>query len=84
MKLSSIVQVLHQLPDKLESVEHCTLTPEQWRLYCSEVEQGRREMKDGNGEREGREKGREGWEGGREGRNEGGKGIPHYIGTPSD
>ena len=44
-------QVLHQLPDKLESVEHCTLTPDQWRLYCREVEQGRREMKDGNGEK---------------------------------
>ena len=45
-----ILQVLHQLPDKLEIVEHCPLTPEQWSLYCSVVEQGMREMKDGSGE----------------------------------
>ena len=64
------MQVLHQLPDKVEVVERCTLTSEQWRLYCREVEQGRREMKDGSGEqgREGRGGGREG---GREGEREG-------------
>ena len=50
MYMYVVVQVLHQLPDKVEIVEHCPLTSEQWGLYCREVEQGQKEMKDGSGE----------------------------------
>jgi SWI/SNF-related matrix-associated actin-dependent regulator 1 of chromatin subfamily A len=42
-------EVLHQLPRKVESVEHCALTPEQSELYHKEVELGRKETKNGRG-----------------------------------
>ena len=45
-------QVMNQLPDKVEIVEHCALTSEQLELYHREVELGRKEIKNGGGEEE--------------------------------